>query len=129
MSPKVGNVSYYDSTGQSDYSFTKPYSEKTAELIDDEVKELIDNEYKRAIKVLKDNAEGHLKLANLLLEREVIFSEDLENIFGKRPWDRKHVIPENGNGEPEEKKEETVEKKSNSSDEGKENPEDQLISV
>ncbi len=96
MSDKVGNVSFYDSTGQSDYSFTKPYSEKTAELIDEEVKVLIDSQYERAVKVLKENAEGHTKLANLLLEREVIFSEDLEAIFGERPWDAKHVIPGNG---------------------------------
>lgn len=97
MSEKVGNVSYYDSTGQSDYSFTKPYSEKTAELIDEEVKALIDSQYRRAKKVLRDNAEGHSKLAELLLEREVIFSEDLEEIFGKRPWDKRHFIGENGN--------------------------------
>jgi cell division protease FtsH len=96
MSDKVGNVSFYDSTGQSDYSFTKPYSEKTAELIDQEVKIIIDEQYQRALKVLTKNKEGHEKLANLLLEREVIFSEDLESIFGKRPWDKKHVIPENG---------------------------------
>jgi cell division protease FtsH len=96
MSEKVGNVSYYDSTGQSDYSFTKPYSEKTAQLIDEEVKVLIDGQYARAIDVLTKNKEGHEKLSNLLLEREVIFSEDLEEIFGKRPWDKKHVIPENG---------------------------------
>jgi cell division protease FtsH len=96
MSEKVGNVSYYDSSGQSDYSFTKPYSEKTAELIDEEVKVLIDAQYARALDVLKKNKEGHEKLAKLLLEREVIFSEDLEDIFGKRPWDKKHVIPENG---------------------------------
>jgi cell division protease FtsH len=100
MSEKVGNVSYYDSTGQSDYSFTKPYSEKTAELIDEEVKVLIDSQYLRALEVLKKNKKGHEKLANLLLEREVIFSEDLEAIFGKRPWDKKHVIPENGLTEP-----------------------------
>jgi len=97
MSEKVGNVSYYDSTGRSDYSFTKPYSERTAELIDEEVKVLIDEQYDRAKRVLQENAEGHTKLAKLLLEREVIFSEDLEDIFGKRPWDKKHVIPENGN--------------------------------
>ncbi len=96
MSDKVGNVSFYDSTGQSDYSFTKPYSEKTAELIDEEVKIIIDSQYERALKVLKENAEGHSKLADLLLQREVIFSEDLEEIFGKRPWDTKHVIAENG---------------------------------
>lgn len=99
MSEKVGNVSYYDSTGQSDYSFTKPYSEKTAELIDEEVKILIDSQYERAKQVLRTQAEGHAKLANLLLEREVIFSEDLEEIFGKRPWDKKHLIGDNGNGD------------------------------
>ncbi|HCE58840.1 MAG TPA: cell division protein FtsH [Prolixibacteraceae bacterium] len=113
MSEKVGNVSYYDSTGQSDYSFTKPYSEKTAELIDAEVKVLIEGQYIRALEVLKRNEAGHAKLANLLLEREVIFSEDLEDIFGKRPWDKKHVIPENGGSEKAEepgvKLEKTVE--------------------
>ncbi len=104
MSEKVGNVSFYDSTGQSDYSFTKPYSEKTAELIDSEVKVIIDSQYVRAKQVLIDNAEGHKKLATLLLEREVIFSEDLEAIFGKRPWDTKHVIPANGNETKDEPK-------------------------
>lgn len=89
MSDKVGNVSYYDSTGQSDFSFIKPYSEKTAELIDMEIKELITNSYERAKNILKEHAEGHKKLAVLLLDREVIFSEDLEGIFGKRPWDKK----------------------------------------
>jgi cell division protease FtsH len=97
MSEKVGNVSYYDSTGQSDFSFTKPYSEKTAQLIDEEVKVLIDGQYLRALEVLKKNKAGHEKLSNLLLEREVIFSEDLEEIFGKRQWDKRHVISENGN--------------------------------
>jgi cell division protease FtsH len=111
MSEKVGNVSYYDSTGQSEYSFTKPYSEKTAVLIDEEVKELIDSQYKRAKKILEQNAEGHKKLAELLLEREVIFSEDLEHIFGKRPWDDKIIDPENGQDEPEDKKEEKTENK------------------
>lgn len=101
MSEKVGHVSFYDSSGQSDYSFTKPYSEKTAELIDQEVKVLIDSQYDRACQILKDNAEGHTKLANLLLEKEVIFSEDLEKIFGKRPWDKKHIISETENGTKE----------------------------
>ena len=94
MSPKVGNVSFYDSTGQSDYGFTKPYSEKTAELIDSEAKSLIDAEYDRAIQVLKDNQEGHKKLAERLLEKEVIFGEDLERIFGKRPWVREEIMAE-----------------------------------
>ncbi len=89
MSEKVGNVSYYDSSGQSDYSFNKPYSEKTAELIDSEIKELIDTAFARAKDILVKNAAGHKKLAELLLEREVIFTEDMENIFGARPWGKK----------------------------------------
>ena len=89
MSEKVGNVSYYDSSGQSDYSFNKPYSEKTAELIDSEINEIIRAAFARAKEILKNNAEGHKKLADLLLEREVIFTEDLENIFGVRPWGKK----------------------------------------
>lgn len=92
MSDRVGNVSYYDSTGQNDYTFSKPYSEKTAELIDEEVKILIDEQYKRAKKILTENAEGHRKLAELLLDREVIFSEDLEAIFGKRHWDTEKLV-------------------------------------
>lgn len=91
MSDKIGNVSYYDSTGQSNYGFSKPYSEKTAELIDQEVKELIQTSYERAKQVLKDNREGHQKVSQLLLEREVIFSEDLEAIFGKRNFDSDKV--------------------------------------
>ncbi|MBN1598101.1 MAG: ATP-dependent zinc metalloprotease FtsH [Bacteroidales bacterium] len=84
LSDKIGNKSYYDSTGQSEYSFTKPYSEKTAELIDEEVSKLIDEQYSRAKKILVDNKEGLSKLAKILLEKEVIFTEDLEKIFGKR---------------------------------------------
>ena len=126
MSEKVGNVSFYDSSGQSDYSFTKPYSEKTAELIDEEVKKIIDSQYERAIKVLKENAEGHAKLANLLLEREVIFSEDLEAIFGKRPWDKKHLIPETVEKTVEtEKKVKPVTEK-NTTTKRKEDPEGQV---
>jgi AFG3 family protein len=110
MSEKVGNVSFYDSTGQSDYTFTKPYSEKTAELIDDEVKIIIDEQYQRALKVLKENSEGHSKLANLLLEREVIFSEDLEKIFGKRPWDKNKELAENGDNDSDNENKEIAEK-------------------
>jgi AFG3 family protein len=88
MSEKIGTVSFYDSTGQTDFAFTKPYSEKTAELIDEEAKKLIDEQYKRALKILRDHRENHQKLAQLLLDREVIFSEDLEHIFGKRQWDK-----------------------------------------
>lgn len=97
MSEKVGNLSFYDSSGQSDYSFTKPYSEKTAELIDDEIKSLIEQAYIQAKKVLAENKEGHKILAERLLEKEVLFTEDLEQIFGKRPGhesDSKHLGPE-----------------------------------
>ncbi|MCU0462502.1 MAG: ATP-dependent zinc metalloprotease FtsH [Bacteroidales bacterium] len=87
MSDKVGNVSFYDSTGQSDFGFTKPYSEKTAEVIDHEVKQIIEESFLRAKDVLKKNMKGLKELAELLLEKEVIFSEDLERIFGKRKAD------------------------------------------
>ena len=87
MSEKVGNISFYDSSGQSDFGFTKPYSEKTAELIDQEVNQIIAESYVRAKEVLKNNMVGLTELAELLLEKEVIFSEDLERIFGKRKAD------------------------------------------
>ncbi|ADQ80975.1 ATP-dependent metalloprotease FtsH [Paludibacter propionicigenes WB4] len=99
MSDKLANMSYYDSTGNSDYGFTKPYSEKTAELIDSEAKNIVAVEYERAKKILLDNAEGHNKLAELLIEKEVIFAEDLEKIFGKRPWTSRNdeLMAQNGN--------------------------------
>ena len=84
MSPAVGNVSFYDSTGRSEMAFGKPFSEKTAELIDAEVKKLIEQAQKTAVKILKENKAGFEQLAALLLEKEVIFSEDLERIFGPR---------------------------------------------
>ena len=84
MSEKLGTLSFYDSTGARGYDLTKPYSEKTAELIDREVKELIQNIHDKTQKILNDNNEGFLQLAALLLEKEVIFAEDLERIFGPR---------------------------------------------
>jgi ATP-dependent metalloprotease FtsH len=84
LSDKIGNMSYYDSSGQNDYFFQRPYSEKTAELIDSEAKEIIDSQYTHAIDILNNNKEGLIKLAEQLLEKEVIFTEDLEKIFGKR---------------------------------------------
>ncbi|MFZ4930680.1 ATP-dependent zinc metalloprotease FtsH [Chryseobacterium sp. Mn2064] len=87
LSEKVGHVSYYDSSGQSDYSFSKPYSEKTAEVIDDEIKRFVSEQYDRAIRILTENKDKLDALANKLLEKEVIFREDLEEIFGKRAWD------------------------------------------
>jgi cell division protease FtsH len=88
MSEKIGNRSFYDSSGQQEYSFNKPYSEKTAEAIDEEVKDLIDKQYERAKAILRKNKKGLEQLAEILLEKEVIFSDDLELIFGKRPWVR-----------------------------------------
>jgi len=93
MSDKIGNRSYYDSTGQQEFNFNKPYSEKTAETIDEEVKSLIDKQYERAKEILKKQKKGLQKLAELLLEREVIFSDDLEKIFGKRPWATEEELP------------------------------------
>jgi cell division protease FtsH len=86
MSKKIGNISYYDSSGQSEYSFTKPYSDKTSESIDKEVTELIERAYNKAKEVLREYHDGLEKLATQLLEKEVIFSEDLEIIFGKRKF-------------------------------------------
>ena len=88
MSEKVGNISFYDSSGQADFGFTKPYSERTAEVIDREVKEIIEESYNRSKDVLRANMKGLTELAELLLEKEVIFSEDLERIFGKRKGDK-----------------------------------------
>lgn len=85
MSEKLPNLSYYDSTGQ-EYGFTKPYSEDTAKLIDEEVSKIVSEQYERAKKILKENADKHAQLAEVLISREVIFSEDVEHIFGKRPW-------------------------------------------
>ncbi|MDR1810098.1 MAG: ATP-dependent zinc metalloprotease FtsH [Prevotella sp.] len=85
MSEKLPNLSYYDSTGQS-YNFTKPYSDETALLIDKEVKELINSQYERAKKLLKKHTEGHGQLADILLDREVIYADDLKSIFGERQW-------------------------------------------
>jgi len=83
MSEKLPNLCYYNND---EYSFSKPYSERTAELIDEEVKRMINEQYERAKKVLTEQKEGHNQLAQLLMEKEVIFAEDVERIFGKRPW-------------------------------------------
>ena len=85
MSDKLPNLCYYDSTGQ-DYGFSKPYSNERARIIDEEVSAIITAQYERAKDILRKYAEGHGQLADLLINREVIFTEDVENIFGKRPW-------------------------------------------
>lgn len=94
----LGNVTYYDSQGQNEYAMDKPYSEQTAETIDQEISKIIEKQYARAIEMLENNREKLDQLANLLLEKEVIFKENVEEIFGKRPWDKE-----------EEKKEVTAE--------------------
>jgi ATP-dependent metalloprotease FtsH len=88
LNDKIGNLTYYDSSGQSEYSFTKPYSEKTAEMIDKEISNLIESQYQRAIDLLKKNKDKLIELANVLLEKEVIFKDNLEAIFGKREFDK-----------------------------------------
>ncbi|MBN2174874.1 MAG: ATP-dependent zinc metalloprotease FtsH [Bacteroidales bacterium] len=96
LNDKIGNISFYDSTGQSEYSFQKPFSEKTAQLIDAEVSKLVEKAYQRAVKIVKENKDKIEALAKLLLEKEVIFREDLEQIFGQRPFEeeRKRIEKE-----------------------------------
>lgn len=92
LNSKIGNLTYYDSSGQSDYNFTKPYSEETAQIIDKEISEIIEAQYQRALKILDENRDKLTTLAELLLEKEVIFKKDLETIFGKRPFDGEELI-------------------------------------
>lgn len=92
LSDKIGNLSFYDSSGQNDYFFQRPYSDKTAELIDKEAKDIIDEQYVRALRILEQHKDGLIKLADQLLEKEVIFTEDLEKIFGKRKTSRVEAV-------------------------------------
>ncbi|MBQ6765912.1 MAG: ATP-dependent zinc metalloprotease FtsH [Paludibacteraceae bacterium] len=85
MSEKLKNISYFDST-QQDYSFTKPYSDKTSEIIDNEIKSIVQTQFDRAVKIITDNMERHGELASILVEKEVIYADDVERIFGARPW-------------------------------------------
>ena len=87
LNDKIGNISYYDSSGQSEYNFGKPYSEQTAKIIDEEISKMVETQYQRAIKILTDNRDKLEALAGKLLDKEVIFREDLEEIFGKRAWE------------------------------------------
>lgn len=88
LNDSIGNVTYYDSSGQNEYNFGKPYSEETARTIDTEISKLIEGQYDRAQEILIANKENLIKLADLLCEKEVIFKQDLEQIFGKRPFDK-----------------------------------------
>ena len=88
LNEKLGNITYYDSSGQNDYGFTKPYSENTAMIIDKEISMLIEGQYQRAINILEENKDKLNQLADILIEKEVIFKDDLEAIFGKREFDK-----------------------------------------
>ena len=102
LSDKVGNLTYYDSSGQNEYGFSKPYSERTAELIDKEISNIIETQYKRAVKLLEDNKDKLTELAEVLLKKEVIFKDNLEAIFGKRPF----VVEEAVKSSPKKEEEE-----------------------
>ena len=129
LNEKVGNLTYHDSSGQSEYNFTKPYSERTAELIDKEITNLIEEQYQRAIRILEENKDKLTQLAEILLEKEVIFKDNLEEIFGKRPYKSRDEIM---SGNSEERKsvpvrEETVTERAapvggNTSDSSEEKP-------
>src|SRR5690554_584015 len=94
LNDKLGNITYYDSSGQSEFGFTKPYSDETAKTIDKEISSLIEGQYQRAIAILEENREKLEELADVLIEKEVIFKDDLERIFGKRPFDKEDSISE-----------------------------------
>ncbi|WP_111685463.1 ATP-dependent zinc metalloprotease FtsH [Winogradskyella tangerina] len=91
LSDKVGNLTYYDSSGQSEYGFTKPYSEETAVLIDKEISDIIEEQYDRAVKLLEENKDKLTELAEVLLDKEVIFKDNLEKIFGERTFGKQEV--------------------------------------
>ena len=92
LSDKIGNITYYDSSGENDYGFSKPYSESTAELIDKEISSIIETQYQRAIELLQENKDKLTELAEVLLKEEVIFKDNLETIFGKRPFKVEEII-------------------------------------
>jgi len=92
LNDKIGNITYYDSTNQSEYNFSKPYSEETAVTIDKEISNLIESQYQRAIQILNENKDKLNQLADILIEKEVIFKDDLETIFGIRPFDKDHIV-------------------------------------
>ena len=102
LSDKVGNLTYYDSSGENEYGFSKPYSERTAELIDKEISSIIETQYQRALKLLEDNKDKLTELAEVLLKKEVIFKDNLESIFGKRPF----AVENTGKSSPKKNEEE-----------------------
>jgi len=108
LNKELGNITYYDSSGQNEYGFTKPYSEETAQKIDEEISKIIEEQYKRAIDLLNNNKDKLTALAERLLEKEVIFKDDLEKIFGKRPFEKaalaeETILPEEPTSDEESK--------------------------
>ena len=95
MSPELGNISYYDTSGQNDFGFTKPFSEKTAEKIDAEVRRIVEEAYSTAKRLINEHRDQLDELAGQLFDKEVLFREDLERIYGKRPWDEEPKQIEN----------------------------------
>ena len=108
LNDKLGNITYYDSTGQADYNFTKPYSEETAQKIDEEISKIIELQYQRAISILNKSKTKLNALAERLLDKEVIFKDDLERILGRRPFDK-----ETEETQPTQKTKKTTAKKPN----------------
>ena len=104
LNDKIGNITYYDSSGQNEYGFTKPYSESTAKTIDEEISKIIEKQYQRAIKILKDNKDKLIELAEILTEKEVIFEGDLQKIFGERPFSKKVDTSQEATAAPDKEK-------------------------
>ena len=104
LNDKIGNITYYDSSGQSDYTFNNPYSEKTAQVIDEEISRIIEEQYQRAIQILTEHKSELTVLAELLMEKEVIFEDDLKRIFGGRPFaiEEEHLVSSHSNVEEKE---------------------------
>ena len=104
LNETIGNITYYDSSGQNEYGFSKPYSEQTAQKIDEEISELIEKQYQRACELLKENQEKLTALAERLLEKEVIFKDDLVEILGERPFESPEDLEEKAESEKKEDK-------------------------
>lgn len=127
LNKKIGNISYYDSSGQSEYSFSKPFSEETAKVIDEEIAKMVEEAYERAKRLLIENREKLNQLADILLQKEVIFREDLEAIFGKRPFDTHDHIMLNSNGDVRESGSDVIlPKAENEEDKQKDPPNDPI---
>jgi len=123
LNDKIGNITYYDSSGQNEYGFTKPYSDETAKIIDEEISKIIEDQYQRALDILEKHKDKLTQLAEVLLEKEVIFKENLETIFGKRPFEvEEKVVNKTAVKNTELKKEEIAVKEDTATEEKIETP-------